>query len=63
MHIDDIRRLCVVGAGQMGAQIALQAALFGYDVALQDVSTVQLEKASAENRKQLDRRVELRVTP
>lgn len=58
MNIDDIRRICVVGAGQMGAQIALQAALHGYDVALQDVSAAQLERALAENRKQLDKRVE-----
>ena len=57
MKIDDIDKICVVGAGQMGAQIAIQAALHGYDVALHDVSEEQLEKAIAGNRKHLDRRV------
>lgn len=57
MKIDDIRKLCVIGAGQMGAQIAIQAALHGFPVALHDVSVEQLEKAVAGNRKHLDRRV------
>jgi len=35
-------RLAVVGAGSMGAQIAMQAALHGVDVALQDVNAAQL---------------------
>jgi 3-hydroxybutyryl-CoA dehydrogenase len=56
--LDDIRRLAVIGAGQMGSQIAMQAALHGYEVALQDISASQLEKAFAGNRTQLDRRVE-----
>ena len=51
-------RLAVVGAGSMGAQIAQQAALHGVEVALQDVSGEQLEKASTSNRKLLQRRVE-----
>ncbi len=41
----------------MGAQIAIQAALHGFKVALHDVSGEQLEKAIAGNRKHLDRRV------
>ena len=57
MQIDDIRKLCVIGAGQMGGQIAIQAALHGFPVALYDVSAKQLEKAVAGNRKHLDRRV------
>ncbi|MCP3958215.1 MAG: 3-hydroxyacyl-CoA dehydrogenase family protein [bacterium] len=57
MKIDDIRRICVTGAGQMGAQIAIHAALHGYRVALHDVSAEQLEKAVSGNRKHLDRRV------
>ncbi len=57
MKIDDIRKICVVGAGQMGAQIAIQAALHGFTVALHDVSEEQLEKAISGNRKHLDRRV------
>ncbi len=58
MNIDDIRKICVVGAGQMGAQIAIQAALHGFRVALHDVSEEQLERAISGNRKHLDRRVE-----
>ena len=58
MQIDDIRRLCVTGAGQMGAQIAIQAALHGLEVWLHDISAEQLEKAVTGNRKHLDRKVE-----
>ena len=58
MTIDDVRRIAVIGAGQMGSQIAMQAALHGYDVALYDVSAAQLEKAMAANHGHLERRVE-----
>ena len=58
MTLDDVRRIAVIGAGQMGSQIAMQAALHGYEVRLQDISTAQLEKAMAGNRTQLERRVE-----
>ncbi|MEM7587475.1 MAG: 3-hydroxyacyl-CoA dehydrogenase family protein [Acidobacteriota bacterium] len=57
MDIEHIRKICVTGAGQMGAQIAIQAALSGFEVALHDVSEEQLEKAIGGNRKHLDRRV------
>jgi len=55
--IGDIKRILVVGAGQMGAQIAMQSALHGYAVTLNDLSTAILEKAMAANRGHLDRRV------
>jgi 3-hydroxybutyryl-CoA dehydrogenase len=42
----------------MGAQIALQAALAGYEVALHDLSREQLDKAIAGNQPHLARRVE-----
>ncbi|MCG8458294.1 MAG: 3-hydroxyacyl-CoA dehydrogenase family protein [Holophagales bacterium] len=58
MKIDDIRTVCVTGAGQMGAQIAIQAALHGFYVALHDISAEQLEAAISGNRKHLDRRVQ-----
>ena len=45
--IDDVKRILVVGAGQMGAQIAMQAALHGYAVTLNDLSADILEKAMA----------------
>jgi 3-hydroxybutyryl-CoA dehydrogenase len=55
--IDDVKRILVVGAGQMGAQIAMQAALHGYAVTLNDLSADILAKAMAGNRGHLDRRV------
>jgi len=57
MTIENVQRIAVIGAGQMGSQIAMQAALYGYEVALQDISAAQLEKGLAGNRAQLDKRV------
>jgi 3-hydroxybutyryl-CoA dehydrogenase len=57
MH--ELKRVLVVGAGTMGSQIALQAALGGkYEVTLVDAVPAQLERASAQNRRLLDRSVE-----
>ena len=57
MH--ELKRVVVVGAGTMGSQIALQTALSGhYDVSLVDTVAGQLDRASANNRKLLDRSVE-----
>ncbi|HWW10740.1 MAG TPA: 3-hydroxyacyl-CoA dehydrogenase family protein [Candidatus Acidoferrales bacterium] len=50
-------RLLVVGAGTMGAQIALQAALQGVNVSLVDVEAAQLRRATTSNRHWLERRV------
>lgn len=36
MQVDEIRRVLVIGAGTMGAQIALQCAVHGYDVTIHD---------------------------
>src|SRR3972149_7706244 len=57
MKIDDIKRILVVGAGQMGAQIAMQSALHGYAVTLNDLSMDILEKGMKGNRVQLEKRV------
>jgi 3-hydroxybutyryl-CoA dehydrogenase len=57
MRLEDIKRILVVGAGQMGAQIALQSALHGYQVALNDLSADILTRAMALNRGHLERRV------
>lgn len=51
-------KLAVIGAGSMGAQIAMQAALGGIDVALQDKDQGQLDKAGESNHGHLARRVE-----
>lgn len=58
MRIEDVRRILVVGAGQMGAQIAMQSALHGYECTLNDLSVALCEKGMAGNRKQLERRVQ-----
>ncbi len=51
-------RLLVLGAGTMGRQIALQAALSGVDVDLVDVDEQQLAAALEEGRHHFSRRVE-----
>jgi len=56
--IDDIKTICVVGSGTMGAQIAQQAALGGYPVWLTDVSEEQLQRAVESNRGLIQRRVD-----
>ena len=43
--MSEIRRITVVGAGQMGAGIAQTAAVGGFDVTLRDVAPRQLEQA------------------
>ena len=57
MSVDQVKRILVVGAGQMGSQIAMQCALHGFPVTLNDLSGEILEKAMAANREQLERRV------
>lgn len=56
--IDEIRTVCVVGAGAMGAQIAQQSALHGYQVNLFDTSRDALARAVQSNRGHLQRRVD-----
>lgn len=47
MIIEDIKKICVIGAGNMGHQIAMLAAMKGFQVACMDSSKEQLEKAKA----------------
>src|SRR5947209_208052 len=55
----ELREVVVVGAGTMGSQIALQAALSGrYPVTVVDASAEQLERALAQNQKLVARGVE-----
>ena len=57
MH--ELKRVLVVGAGTMGSQIALQTAMSGrYDVTLVDSAEGQLERATAQNTRLLERSVE-----
>ncbi|MEA2583476.1 MAG: 3-hydroxybutyryl-CoA dehydrogenase [Thermomicrobiales bacterium] len=53
-----IDHVAVVGAGTMGAQIAQQAGLHGFRVALYDLSPAQIERGMASNRRHLQRRVD-----
>ncbi|SHI09335.1 3-hydroxyacyl-CoA dehydrogenase family protein [Desulfosporosinus lacus] len=45
MKVEDIKRICVIGAGSMGHQIAFSAALAGYQVSCTDISLEMLYKA------------------
>jgi 3-hydroxybutyryl-CoA dehydrogenase len=45
MKIEDVKKICVVGAGNMGHQIALQCAISGYTVKCTDVIPEILKKA------------------
>jgi 3-hydroxybutyryl-CoA dehydrogenase len=58
MTVDDIRKVCVVGAGTMGAQIAQQVALAGYPVRLYSRSAERLDAAVKSNARLLQKRVE-----
>ncbi|MFN2464152.1 MAG: 3-hydroxyacyl-CoA dehydrogenase family protein [Candidatus Dormibacteria bacterium] len=58
MDIESVKTIAVVGSGTMGAQIAQQCALGGYDVWLTDVSEEQLQKAVESNRRLVMRRVD-----
>jgi 3-hydroxybutyryl-CoA dehydrogenase len=60
----DIRKVGVIGAGQMGNGIAHVFALAGYDVLLHDISAEALDKAMATIARNLDRQVARgKVTP
>jgi 3-hydroxybutyryl-CoA dehydrogenase len=52
-----VTRVLVIGAGAMGSQIALTAALAGYPTTVQDVSENQLDDAAARLRDRTDKMV------
>ena len=52
-----IRKIGVIGAGQMGRGIAHVCALAGYDVTMVDISEAQLAKAMDRIEQALDRQV------
>ncbi|AFQ42902.1 3-hydroxyacyl-CoA dehydrogenase family protein [Desulfosporosinus meridiei] len=57
MRIEDVKKICVIGAGNMGHQIALSAALAGFKVSCTDISLQMLEKAEEFARTYLPERV------
>ncbi len=58
MDANPVRRLCVLGAGTMGHQIAMLGALAGCATAVVDVQPEALERAQASNRAHMARWVE-----
>lgn len=47
MNVEDIKKICVIGAGNMGHQIAVCCAVAGYRVSVTDISQEMLDKAEA----------------
>ena len=47
MKIDDVKNICIVGAGNMGHQISLHSAIMGFNTTCTDVSEGVLAKAEA----------------
>lgn len=46
MKLADIKKICVAGGGQMGRQIALNAAMHGFDTYLTDAFSIVLDKVA-----------------
>ena len=57
MKLEDVKNICVVGAGNMGHQISLACALAGFKVACTDISQEMLDKAEGFARSYLPERV------
>jgi 3-hydroxybutyryl-CoA dehydrogenase len=57
LPVPEIRRIGVIGAGQMGGGIAEVTALAGYEVRLLDIEQAKVDDALARIRDRLDRRV------
>src|SRR5690625_2576894 len=53
-----MKNIAVIGAGTMGAQIAMVCALTGHDVVLNDIDEASLQKGKAALEKQMNRRIE-----
>lgn len=58
MNIDDVKNICVVGAGNMGHQITTLCAMKGFNVTCTDISAETLKRAEAFVAKYLPERVE-----
>lgn len=50
MTIDEITKVCIVGAGTQGCQISLQCAIYGYETVVYDISEEALQRAPARQR-------------
>ena len=64
MNIEDVKHICVIGAGNMGHQISTLCAIHGYRTVCTDISPDMLKKADAFVDKYLAGRVEKgKLTP
>ncbi len=57
MKVSDVKKVCVAGGGLMGRQIALNAAIHGFDTYLTDAFPAVLDKVAAWANEYLDGRV------
>lgn len=58
MNIDDVKKICIIGAGNMGHQISTLCAITGYKTTCTDISQDMLDKADKFVDKYLAGRVE-----
>ncbi|MHA2252074.1 MAG: 3-hydroxyacyl-CoA dehydrogenase family protein [Candidatus Kariarchaeaceae archaeon] len=56
--MSDIKKISVIGAGQMGAGIALVSAIYGYEVIMNDIEQRFIDGGLDRNKKWLDRQVQ-----
>jgi 3-hydroxybutyryl-CoA dehydrogenase len=54
MKIEELHTVLVIGAGTMGSQIALQSAMYGFDVKFYDISSAALDKGGLLIRSYID---------
>lgn len=59
MPIDEVKKVCVVGAGTMGCRISLQCAIRGYETTIYDVSEEAVQRAPARQKEMAERIVSL----
>jgi 3-hydroxybutyryl-CoA dehydrogenase len=55
--MNELKKVGVLGAGMMGAEIALSFAMHGYDVVMKDMCIASAEKGKARLHKSIDRKI------
>jgi len=55
MPVGEVRKVCIVGVGQMGCVISLQCAVGGYETAVFDISEEALQRAPARQKGMAER--------
>jgi 3-hydroxybutyryl-CoA dehydrogenase len=54
----NIKKISVIGSGQMGAGIALVSAIYGYEIVMNDIKQEFIDNGLARNKKWLERQVQ-----